>query len=233
MSYNPARMAPGGLKRRRQAPDPHAGTKHSDIVRARGVGFTVGSTVNRELTPQGFSVPVFDGEGFSVRQEAMTALNHAGTVVNQVGDKVVRVNRGVLFVTLYGSDGVPVTKSIAEGGCVELPKGTKYALATGTLDAELLVVESPDYASTTEMISAPEAINQQAPMVVPATAQATPRRTGTKAHEQAAQLVAQQQPARQGRRPAARANRNDTSFDNPNSANAIGVNPRPIIPTDD
>src|SRR5687768_15036766 len=99
MSYNPVR-AQGRTARRRPASNPHAGVKHSDIVRTRGVGSSLPPLSARESSEHGFGVPVFAGSDFVVRHEVMYQGNNSGIGVNEEADRIILVRRGLLFLTI-------------------------------------------------------------------------------------------------------------------------------------
>src|SRR5690606_14244261 len=98
MSYNPARAKnfyKNANRRRKQ--DPHAGTKHSDIMRRQGFGSALPAG-NRVATPRGMAATLFDGPNWTARIETIAAGNNLGYGVNHEADRLYSVLSGVLYV---------------------------------------------------------------------------------------------------------------------------------------
>lgn len=168
MSYNPNVHGKGGRKRTvRRAIDPHAGKKHSDLVRGHGPrGVNVADLRSRQNTPHGWKILYFEGEEFVVYYEYFCARNGTGVIRNQEHARVVRVLAGMIFLTMDSQ-----ILTFQTGQAVVLPKGTKYELATsGDTDAELLICEGPNYSKTVEQITdplsvvVPTSLPQEAPL---------------------------------------------------------------------
>ena len=218
MVYNPARA--NRNQKAKRAPNPHAGVKHSDIVRRNGVGLNAPMSVSKENTKHGMSAPIFEAPGFSVRYETVFAGNNTGIGVSEEGDRTIRVLRGSLFVFFEDENGVSIQYQIRADQHLNAPRGVRHGYATsGTEDVEILVVESADYKWTltgeSVVTSAPDAVIASPAASIP------PRRTESPAKEQALELQ------RQRRRPA---KNKVVSPQNANSANAAGVNLRPMGP---
>lgn len=151
MSYNPNVHGKHGRQpaRRRQI-NPHAGTKHSDIVRAMGPrGTNVEDIRNRQATPHGWRIPYFRGEEFEVYYEYLCARNGTGVIKSEEHDRCVRVLAGTMYLMRDGQ-----IQTFYAGQAAVLPKGTEYELATsGDTDAELLICQGPQYEESVEHIT--------------------------------------------------------------------------------
>lgn len=157
MSYNPNIHGPQGRHVARRRPlDPHAGRKHSDIVRGMGPrGMNVEDVRNREVTPHGWRIPYFVGEEFEMYYEYLCASNGTGVIRSEEHDRCVRVLAGMIFITKDQE-----IHTLHTGQAAALEKGTEYELATsGDTDAELLVCQGPKYEDSLERISQPTANN--------------------------------------------------------------------------
>ena len=123
--------------------NPHAGTKHSDIVRRTGVGQALPADRKRTLT--GYGAETFRGDDFTVRYELIAAGNAHPLGINTKRDRVVHVLEGQLFVQLA----IPTEDSVEHkyvsvlaGGQYVAKAGTIHALGdSGTGDVSVMVVE--------------------------------------------------------------------------------------------
>lgn len=243
MSYNPTRAAGGRNNRKDRKLDPHAGVKHSDIMRRKGVGLHASSS-ERIDTLHGFTTIDFSCESFVQRFACIYAGNNTGIGYTDDGDRVVRVQAGILFVTFLNKvketfdDGdeeirdVQEIKQFQAGHTVCLPKGTRYSLASsGTANVELLITETANYQDGWKELEAATVNTPESIMFVPprvAAAQRRPR-IESKAYQQA-----QQRRAGKKQVAAAAETRRRSSNENVNSSTVVGVNPRPSgPPTDD
>lgn len=189
MSHNPVRAKNFYKNNKKQRIlNPHAGTKHSDIMKRQGSGFTTAMS-GRTSTPYGFSACVFEGKNFVVRSEYLGAGNSWGFGVNEKGDRLYRVNTGILFVTVE-TDGVSQLLTIQPGGTFQAARGTKHCIATSTSDVELIVVESVNYAKNWTIVGAEPAVSGSTVSMVAASSDAAPprRRDSRKAKAYAASL---------------------------------------------
>lgn len=240
MSYNPARASGKSNKKQRRF-DPHAGTKHSDILRRKGVGFDA-TSAQRENTRHGFTSPVCSFEGFVQRYVCLFAGNNTGVGVNSEGDRSIRVMTGVLYVTSISKiketdeEGevtirdVGEIKEYAPGYTVSLKRGTRYSLASsGTTNVEMLITETPGYQDTwKEIEGAVVAPQEDIILVAPRTSQ-TRRPRG----ESKAKLAALKMSGKKVDLQANAETRRRTSGENVNSSAVVGVNPRPSGPPSD
>jgi len=250
MSFNPVRAKNFYKSHRKRHPvNPHSGTKHSDIVRKNGLGVTVPAE-NRRETIHGFASELFGNDNFVVRSELLRAGNSTGFGVHHKSDRLYVVTRGMLYVTIEGQ---PAKKGesaprnilpIQQGGCFRAVKGLRYGVASsGTSDVEIMVIEDAGYTQGLEAIDAPESreyveqptiaspqpipesrrrpTNQKAKQVQNATAGKRNRRRG--------RPVGKQQPGTT-QTASGSVNAGRSKADNANSANVIGVNPRPMGP---
>lgn len=218
MVYNPART--NQQKKARKAPDPHAGTKHSDIMRRAGVGLTAPVASPKEKTRHGFTAAIFSSPNFVVRHETMFAGNNTGLVVSEDGDRTIRVLRGSIFVFFEDDAGQKIQYQIRADQHLHAPSGVKYGYATsGTEDVELLFIETKDY----QVIELEEPTIRTVNDAVVATPESAipPRRKESPAKEQAVAM------ARARRRSGTS---KVVSPQNINSANMPGVNLRPMGP---
>lgn len=232
--------------------DPHAGTKHSEIMKRRGVGVTV-PMEDREPTPHGFTAGVFSGD-FVVRHEVIGAGNNLGFGVNKKGDRVIRVSSGQLFVFVSDKEnkGNKTILKIIAGRYFRAPKGLKYGLAaSGTEDVELMVIESPNYADGWKLLEEgetrevsnvlagvhpEEATSVESSQLIDVDLVETRtkrRRRTSKAKEQALSQARKNKKVSKVIPQAAngagqRVGRNAST--NANSATVVGVNPRPSGP---
>lgn len=241
MSYNPIRAAgKNNHSRTQRTPNPHSGTKHSDIIRRRGVGkFATDSA--KEDNKHGFSSNVFSCESFVQRYVCLYAGNNTGMGVNKKGCRTIRVMAGTLYVTFVNkvkttSDAGEVDVSdvadivaCKEGQVTNLPKGTRYSLAaSGTANVELLITETANYQDTWKELGDASVNTPKSVTMVPPSSSRRPRGE-SKALQQAqrlsnkkgnAQVHAQLETVRR-------------TNDNINSSTHIGVNPRPSGPPRD
>ena len=238
MSYNPARAAGNHRNKRVKRYDPHAGTKHSDIMRRKGVGFDA-TSAERSDTRHGFTSPVFSCDSFVQRYVCLYAGNNTGIGVTEKGDRSIRVMVGTLYVTFLNKEkitddeGNETVKDVAsiqqfgEGYNVSLPKGTKYSLASsGTANVEILLTETVNYQdSWKELGEAAITASKNVMVVPPRTATRRRPRGESKAYQQAQQVS-----GRKGEITALAETRRRSSGDNVNSSAVVGVNPRPSGP---
>lgn len=240
MSYNPAR-ATGKSKNKQRRYDPHSGTKHSDILRRKGVGFDATSD-ERENTRHGFTSPVCSFDGFTQRYVCLFAGNNTGIGVNSEGDRSIRVMSGVLYVTFVNKvkdtdeDGKVTVSDVGEvkeyptGYTVSFKRGTRYSLASsGTTNVEMLVTETTGYQDTWKEIEG-AVVRQQEDiiLVAPRTSQ-TRRPRG----ESKARLAALKMSGKKADLVANAEDRRRSSGENVNSSTVVGVNPRPSGPPSD
>lgn len=226
--YNPAR-AEGKLHTRRRVYDPHAGLKHSDIVRKAGVGTSAPELAKREKTNHGYSANVFSGFKFVVRHEVVYAGNSIGFGVNNKGDRVFFVRLGVLFATVELPDGSRTVFPVTQGTCFRAPKGTKYGYATsGTSDLEMDVIETPNYSDSWEVIGeATTRMTVEPVLAAPDVTLPTRRKLASKAKDQAISMAVEQQQLRR------RQTKGIAKSFNPNSGTQVGVNLKPMGPNID
>ncbi len=230
MSYNPTLANGGRNKRRKRTLDPHAGIKHSDIVRRRGVGSVAPSGSKQEGTPHGFKNLVFKCDSFIQYYECMYSGNHTGFGVNEEGDRILRIMRGSLFVTVgsIDEDGNVTgkdTKQVSEGSYLNFKRGQPYSLATsGTMDVELVITETVDYDKTWRTVEAPLSNVDAGEVIMVAPGQTkTPRRREPRETSKAMEQAQRASAKRRGRPVAHQQN---TSASTANNV-VIGVNPRP------
>lgn len=193
--YNPTRNTKSKKARLRRQ-NPHAGTKHSDIVKRNGVGGNAPVSQVLVHSLHGRESSIFSCDNFEVRYELFLAGNSSGYGVNEKGDRTIRVLRGTLFVTFEAMNGEKITKRIAPGAHLHAPAGMKHMFATsGTEDAELLFIETPDYRDDWQQLEDPVINKVNQPVLSSPEAAIPARRKSTKAYEQAANAA-----ARKGRR---------------------------------
>lgn len=239
--------------RKRRPVDVHAGVKHSDIMKRAGLGGTV-PLEDRRQESYGFSAAVFNAENFTVRSAVIGAGNNLGLGVNPEADRVFRVQRGVLFAyvvtdTIIDQDSGEESYQqdilqVQEGSLFRAPRGMKYAVASsGTADVEVLIIEDKDYDKTWQPLG--EAVMRPVSGMMTGATPSEPipmgqRRTSDQARSRqvAAQQAARRQRRRQPRGPVAAANAaghvapqiGANAATNANSANVVGVNPKPEMP---
>lgn len=224
MSYNPSRVD-SNKNFQRHSPPPGSGLAHSDIVRKNQAPsfMPVGSRV---VTQHGYMIPIFECESFKTRYEVFYSRNATGTGVNPSGDRTIMVLRGSIYADVELENGVFETVKLQEGHSLNVPRGKKHALATSGVDnAELFITETVDYEKTWEQISPPTIGNeivlpelqmQSAPTVV--------RRGNNPVTMQQAEDIKEQAITRRQR---ASVGSTTAPAGNANSANTIGVSPRP------
>lgn len=244
MSFNPVRAKNWNKRngRTRRPLDPHAGTKHSDIVRRSGMGATI-PLENRQQTESGFMASIMETEGFSVRQEMIRAGTSIGYGHHLEANRVIRVLDGMLFVFEVGADGERQTRPLNVGGYFQAPAGKEYGYATsGTADAEILIIETPNYRAGWESLE--EGVistNQPEVFVAPPQDDLTKPerrpREQSRAKEQAmrsARRKVRRQPKRttsaapRGPSPSGAKQIGRNASTNTNSSNVDGVNPQPL-----
>lgn len=241
MSYNPTRAAGRNKRRKNRTHNPHAGVKHSDIIKRRGVGFDA-PTAERTDTRHGFSSEAFSCDSFTQRYSCIFAGNNTGIGYTDSGDRSVRVQAGTLYVTILNKvketdeDGKVEVKDVADiqsfttGHVVNLRAGTRYSLAaSGTTNVELIITESAGYNDNwKELEEATVGVPQDVAFVPPAVAAPRRERGQSKAYQQAQQIGKQK-----GKVTAAAEGRRSSVTQNVNSSAVVGVNPRPSGPPKD
>ncbi len=190
MSHNPVRAA--NFRKTGRKPivrDPHAGIKHSEIMRRQGFGTTL--PTQRAATPTGFTSEVFEGDGFTVRQDLLAAGNSSGVGVAAEHDRVFHVLRGVLYIVLESDNGAQEFVQVQEGGNFVAKAGTRHGYATsGTAEVSLLIIEDAGFAEGWQVLSAPVQATHQHPLEAAHAPQPQPYVIGS----------GQQQPAPSSRR---------------------------------
>lgn len=224
MSYNPTRLDPN-RNHQRPSPPPGSGLAHSDIVRKHQAPSFMPAGM-RSQTPHGYHVPLFECDAFTTRYEVFYSKNATGVGMNPEGDRTLMVLRGFLYADMEREDGTFETVKLQEGHSLNVPRGKKFSLATSGVDnAELVVTETKDYAKTWQQLTdptfgdtfaIPTAGVQSAPTVV--------RRGADPVTMQQAEDIKEETMVRRRR---AAAGSKPAPSGNANSANAIGVNPRP------
>jgi mannose-6-phosphate isomerase-like protein (cupin superfamily) len=253
MSFNPVRAANFHRNRgkgTRHPNDPHAGTKHSDIVRRQGLGVTVPFS-SRIATPSGFAATLMATDKFVVRSEVIGAGNHQGLGRNAKHDRMLILRVGSLFVQVNevdkGSDEPVATfHRLQEGSHFCIPRGTTHKIAaSGTEDAEVLFIEEPHYQRGFEYYEQPEVRGLSPESTL--TAAAPDARLGPVSTRRIDQTIAKTQAVQAAqsarrRRPGKRVGTPMPSgaqtvsgevnvgrhAPEANSSNVVGVNPRPM-----
>jgi len=249
MSYNPVR-ANNFYKRNRgnRVLNPHAGTKHSDIMRRQGLGITV-PMADRTQTATGVASTLMETSGFVVRAEVIAAGNNCGLGVHKTKDRMLLCRTGSLFVRVAvdeGTQGSNEYHRLQAGAHVRLPRGTVYSIASsGTEDAEVLFVEDPDYMTGFIYLENPETVGMSDQSTLSAAAPdmiLQPRRTDQSIAKAQALQQAKETAVRMRRRPARASVTPGTQMAsgatavgknatvNANSGNVTGVNPMPAGP---
>lgn len=173
------------LQRKRRQPNPREIKKHSDIVRNRvqsDVGVIQGV---REKTATGFIVKGFFGKNFETFVQVMMDGTSTPVLRHEKKDRTVRVLSGMLAVV------TDKHQTLLRGQELALERGTEYRLLAPKGDVEFVVVQSPKYAATLEIVDNSEAqateLTQEdlsgyraAPKIEPS------QRRGSKAKEQLA-----------------------------------------------
>jgi hypothetical protein len=167
MPYNPTRQQGSAAKIRRQRRlDPRhvgAGVRHSDIVAKHGPSVFASSDIqNKQETSRGWKSCLFyNSDSFEMVYEYICARNASGVVCNRNKDRAIRVLSGEVFIVISG-DVIPVSA----GSSFALLRGVEYQIATsGTLDAEVLFCQGPDYESDLEQLVDPQAVNSETKML--------------------------------------------------------------------
>lgn len=225
MSHNPARLEQPHHRHRQ--PELTDGIRHSDIMKRHGGGAGMPSMAMREKTRHGVGVTLFEG-AFVVRHEVMFSGNSIGFGVHETGDRLVRVQKGSMFV-IVEDDGERKIRPLSEGGYFQAARGLRYGFATSGVDGvELLIVETPDYDKGWTQLEEPTVGTATMPMAAPAAevmGSTRARDLDAATHAQAEEMAAQQ-----GRRRTPSASTAAAAQPNANSTNSIGVNPRPSGP---
>jgi len=217
MSFNPARMNGLGSSKRSRHLDPHAGLKHSQIVRSLGVqSVRVEDVRNRQDTAHGWRIPIYKGPTFEVEFQYMCMRNSTGRLRHDTKARCVRVLAGQLFV-LVGDQSVMLVAHQA----ITLDPKVEYVLGTsGTGDAELYLCQDADYEKDLVTVSPSEAININ-PSAFAIKDESAPRerRADSMARQQAEEMAARKEsrrtPMTKSRAPLP-------------GQQVEGVNPRPI-----
>jgi len=217
MSFNPKRLQ-GNVVRRDRTQYPHAGHKHSEIMGRSGPRASLADMSKKEVTPDGWMIPIFNGSDFDVLYRYICARNNTGQVMHETKDCVVRVLAGRLYVVLSGE-----TQELIANQSIALVCGVPYGLATsGTEDVELIVCWGHDYLKEIKQVSTPEATNVIPKAAAPIAVPHISRRSESMAQQQAVQLGAAKEEKRkasrtpfQGRAPLA-------------GQQVVGLNPRPV-----
>jgi hypothetical protein len=261
MSYNPVAAAnfyKSNKHKRPRVQNPHAGVKHSDIMRRQG---GIGSALpqQRTVTASGYSSAIFKGTGFNFRHELLAAGNSSGLGVNAEKARVFHVVKGVLFFLVHDAEGNKSYVQVQEGGNFVAQPGLIHGYATtGTQECAFLIAEDADYASTWEELEAGNAKAYQHALEGGAAPEPEPYQLGTNPQAQAEgtqrrrsnQAKAKDQAVRQAMQknrrkpkgvkvtPGAPSQAGQTitgatrvgynASENPNSGNVDGVNPMPI-----
>lgn len=156
MSYNPTRALKDSQSKKVRATNPHAGTKHSQIIRKAGLGASSFSTLASKKTTYGFSTPILESKDFTVKVEIIGPGNNLGLGVNEKGDRFIKVLKNKLFIQRE-VEGELVVEMINPDHIFVAKQGTKYSLATSGLDSvELLIVESSNYQKNWKQLENPE-----------------------------------------------------------------------------
>lgn len=240
MTFNPVRAENFNKRNRpRHELNPHAGIKHSDIMKRQGVGVTI-PLDSRVNTPNGISALLFSGEDFVVRSELVASGNASDFGMNECDDRVYVIRNGVLFVRVGQEDGSSKMMQFQSGDVFRAPKGTKYSVAaSGTHDVELLVIETANYDAGWQTIETGVAAGLGANVVLSGESPSVDvprierRRDQTLAKAQAEEIAA---PRRRKLRMSASTelsaggNVRATRGSDPNSGTVLGVNPRPMGP---
>lgn len=178
------------LQKKRRRPVANQIKKHSDIVRTRvqsDVGVIHGE---REKTSTGFIVKGFFGKNFETFIQVMMDGTSTPVLRHEKKDRTVRVLSGMLVVV------TDKPNTLLRGQELALERGTEYRIIAPKGDVEFVVVQSPKYAATLEVVDDSEAaeadINPEelagyrsAPPMEPT------QRTGSKAKEQLARRASQ------------------------------------------
>lgn len=232
MSFNPVRAANFTRRAAPRVYDPKAGTKHSDIIRRQGVGFTV-PMLGRENTATGIAVTLTANDKFVVRSEVIGKGNNLGLVVNDTQDRLLLLRAGSVFVQVH-ADGDSKSHRLQVGSHINIPKGLAHLIASsGTEEAELLFVEEPGYAQNCKILTQPETQGLSAVLAgnVPVVSVDPVRRTDQTVVKAQALSSAKERARRQPGRvvDAAGVAKPVGSVRAPvDSAQVIGVNPRPL-----
>lgn len=226
MSFNPTRLQQTQNQRVR-TPPPNTGRTHAQIMaRHNASREPIGP---RTKTPYGFYELAFGSDAFEVRRETMHAGSSIGYGCNETGDRVVVVERGILFAFLSDEEGNVTNMRLTPGAVLQAPRGRKHGYATSGDDGvEILVIETSGYAAGWEQLQAATETARAAP----ATSAPMPVRPRDRALDEVTQAQAQQEGEVRSRRRAKSADGPSREI-NANSTNVIGVNPRPTgIPSE-
>lgn len=257
MSFNPVRAKNFYKTGRKRLPQqPHAGVKHSDIMRKQGLGATLPQH-QRVVTTTGYAALIHGGDGFTFRHQLLASGNASGVGVNAGQDRVYYVTRGVLYVIIQDENGQQDYLQVQEGGNFSAPAGVRHGIATsGTSECSLLIVEDSGYEANWQQLSEGTHAEHMHPLEAAAAPEAMPyvlgsgdavpsgrREDQSKAKEQAT-LIARRKQRRQPKkmsaagRPAAGGQQGQQSITgavrvgrnaatNANSSNVDGVSPMP------
>jgi hypothetical protein len=223
MSFNPTRLAKGQLKQQRRI-IPNSGIKRSQLMKIEGPQFIKFSEWNKkqEITG-GWKIPYFNGN-FECFYQLICARNSTGKVVNKKKDKFIKVLNGLIYILIEDK-----TIELVAGNQIGLEKNQSYTLATsGSSDVELLVCQDKDYDKTTEILEQTDKLNNM-PKGMELKESISIERRGNEKAKQQAEMIASQKTQRDVVRNQRRVNQ---PIGLPGQ-NVQGVNPRPIIPTED
>lgn len=221
MSFNPTRLQQNQNQRVR-TPPPNTGRTHAQIM-ARHNASTRESIGPRTKTPYGFYELAFGSDAFEVRRETMHAGSSIGFGINETCDRVVVVERGILFAFVPDADGNVSTLRLTPGAVLQAPRGRKHGYATSGDDGvELLVVEPAGYAEGWKQLQPSTETARAAPM----TSAPLPVQPRNRALDEVTKTQAQDEGATRSRRRAKSVDGQPTEL-NANSTSVIGVNPRP------
>lgn len=227
MSFNPTRLQQNQNQRTR-TPPPNTGRTHSQIMARHNTERE--SIGPRTKTPYGFCEVAFASEAFEVRRETMHAGSSIGYGINETGDRVVTVERGILFVFVPDENDTVNTLRLTPGAVLQAPHGRKHGYATSGDDGvELMVIESAGYAAGWKQLQPATETARAAPV----TSAPLPVQPRNRALDDVTQAQAQEAGATRARR---RAKSDDAPSReiNANSTSSLGVNPRPSgIPSGD
>lgn len=236
MPVDPYREDQERRAREKNVVSPGSGKNRNDYVQ-RNRGRVTAPPGMRKPTKHGYEIVLFEGEDFTTRYEVFFPGNNTGLGVNNDGDKSILVIHGMLYASLITVDSETkqdVTGEqiqVPEGSYLQIPAGVKFWLATSAqLGAELYVVESPEYSKYLKLLDEPTyGRSLSIPEDVSIPARHIERRPqDPKTVQQALEMAAHNNK----RVNAAQENANKTKRSTAN-VNVIGVNPRPIIPTEE
>lgn len=218
--YNPTRNNKS-TPRPRSQPPLGSGITRAQIMQKHASPSSIPSG-DRTPTPHGYSVKLLATEQFVTRYEVMFQSQSTGFGVNEEADATAFVVRGILYAFVE-NEGQREMVKLPQGNFIHLRKGSKFGLATGSDEGvELYFTETPDFAKTYKSLEAPVIGQFQAPSFVENDVPKSIRMRDEKSY-----VHAQTQADNRGRR---RQTEGKAPARNANSANVIGVSPRPSGP---